>query len=71
MKLPGLPNSSAARQAVLVSALMMAWQLAAKTTRDSLFLAVFPASALPPAVGAAAICSIIVALLSTKLLHTG
>ena len=65
----GLPNTSAARQAVLVSALMMAWQLAAKTTRDSLFLAVFPATALPPAVGAAAICSIIVALFSTKLLH--
>ena len=40
MRFPGIPNSSAARQAVLVSGLMMAWQLAAKTTRDSLFLAV-------------------------------
>ena len=69
MKFPGLPNSSAARQAILVSLLMMAWQLAAKTTRDSLFLAVFPASALPPAVGAAAVCSIIVALFSAKLVH--
>ena len=48
---------------------MMAWQLAAKTTRDSLFLGAFPATALPPAVGAAAVCSIVVALLSTKLLH--
>ena len=69
MKFPGLPNSSSARQAILVSGLMMAWQLAAKTTRDSLFLAVFPASALPPAVGAAAVCSILVAIFSTKLLH--
>lgn len=69
MKFPGLPNSSAARQAVLVSGLMMAWQLAAKTTRDSLFLSVFPFTALPPAVGAAAICSIAVAFFSTKLLH--
>jgi AAA family ATP:ADP antiporter len=48
---------------------MMAWQLAAKTTRDSLFLAVFPATALPPAVGAAAVCSILVALFSAKLVH--
>ena len=69
MKFPGLPNSSAAGQALLVSFLMMAWQLAAKTTRDSLFLAVFPATALPPAVGAAAICSIVVALFSAKLVH--
>ena len=69
MKIPGLPESSAARQAILVSLLMMAWQLAAKTTRDSLFLGVFPASALPPAVGAAAVCSIIVALFSAKLVH--
>jgi len=69
MKFPGLPNSSIARQAVLVSGLMMAWQLAAKTTRDSLFLAVFPATDLPPAVGAAAVCSIVVALFSAKLVH--
>jgi len=65
----GFPDSSAARQAILVSGLMMAWQLAAKTTRDSLFLAVFPATALPPAVGGAAVCSILVALFSTKLVH--
>jgi AAA family ATP:ADP antiporter len=52
-----------------VSGLMMAWQLAAKTARDSLFLAVFPSTALPPAVGAAAVCSIVVALFSTKLVH--
>jgi hypothetical protein len=69
MKILGLPNSSAARQAVLVSGLMMAWQLAAKTTRDSLFLAVFLPSALPPAVGAAAVCSIVAALFSAKLVH--
>jgi AAA family ATP:ADP antiporter len=69
MRIPGLPNSSAARQAILVSLLMMAWQLSAKTTRDSLFLSVFPASALPPAVGAAAVCSILVALFSAKLVH--
>jgi hypothetical protein len=48
---------------------MMAWQLAAKATRDSLFLSEFPATALPPAVGAAAVCSIIVALFSIKLVH--
>jgi AAA family ATP:ADP antiporter len=69
MRFPGIPDSSAARQAILVSGLMMAWQLAAKTTRDSLFLAVFPATALPGAVGAAAVCSILVALLSAKLVH--
>jgi hypothetical protein len=69
MKIPGIPNSSAARQAVLVSGLAMAWQLAAKTTRDSLFLAVFPATALPPAVGAAAVCSILIALFSAQLVH--
>jgi ATP:ADP antiporter, AAA family len=69
MKLPRLPQSSAARQAILVSGLMMAWQLAAKATRDSLFLAVFPATDLPPAVGAAAVCSIVVALFSAKLVH--
>jgi hypothetical protein len=65
----GLPSSSAARQAILVSGLMMAWQLAAKATRDSLFLAVFPSTALPPAVGAAAVCSIVVALFSIKLVQ--
>ena len=69
MKIPGIPDSSAARQAILVSGLMMAWQLAAKTTRDSLFLAVFPATALPGAVGAAAVCSILIVLFSTKLVH--
>ncbi len=69
MKIWQLPQSSAARQAILVSGLMMAWQLAAKTTRDSLFLTVFPATALLPAMGAAAVCSILVALISTKLLH--
>jgi len=69
MKFPGIPESSAARQAILVSGLMMAWQLAAKTTRDSLFLAVFPATALPGAVGAAAVCSILIVLFSTKLVH--
>src|SRR2546423_1222812 len=69
MKIPGIPNSEAARQAVLVSVLMMAWQLSATTTRDSLFLAAFASTALPAAVGSAAVCSILVALFSTKLVH--
>jgi ATP:ADP antiporter, AAA family len=69
VKLGGLPHSTIARQAILVSTLMMAWQVAAKTTRSSLFLAVFPTSALPPAVGGAAVCSILAALFTAKLLH--
>jgi AAA family ATP:ADP antiporter len=69
MKIPGIPNSSAARQAVLVSSLAMAWQLSAKATRDGLFLAVFQPRDLPLAVGAAAVCSILIALFSAKLVH--
>jgi len=48
---------------------MMAWQVAAKTTRDSLFLSTFPASALPAMVGAASVCSILLAVLSARLLR--
>ena len=44
-------------------------KIEAMVGRLSLFLAVFPASALPPAVGAAAVCSIVVALFSAKLVH--
>ena len=57
------------RQAVLAAGLMMAWQVAAKATRDSLFLSVFEPSALPAMTGAAAVCSILMALLSMKLLR--
>lgn len=69
MKFGGMPDSPAARQAVLVSGLMMAWQVAAKTTRSSLFLAVFPTTAIPPAVGGAAVCAIVAALFTAKLLQ--
>jgi hypothetical protein len=41
------------RQAVLSAGLMMAWRVAAKATRDSLFLPVFEPSALPAITGAA------------------
>jgi hypothetical protein len=42
-------------------AVMMAWQVAAKATRDSLFLSVFEPSALPAMTGAAAVCAIVMA----------
>jgi len=48
---------------------MMAWQVAAKTARSSLFLSVFPTTALPPAVGGAAVCAIVAALFTAKLLQ--
>jgi hypothetical protein len=57
------------RQAILAAGLMMAWQVAAKATRDSLFLSVFEPSALPAMTGAAAVCAMVMALLSAKLLR--
>jgi ATP:ADP antiporter, AAA family len=62
-------TSGAARQAIAVAALMMAWQVAAKATRDGLFLSVFSPGALPAIVAASAISSILLALVSAKLLH--
>ncbi len=59
-----------ARQAVLAAGLMMAWQVAGKATRDTLFLAVFPPSALPAAVGASAVLAILIAILVARLLRS-
>ena len=63
------PNSPLVRQALLAAAVMMAWQVAAKTTRDSLFLSAFPATALPAMMGGAAISSILMAVLNAALLR--
>jgi AAA family ATP:ADP antiporter len=60
--------SPVTRQAVMAAVLMMAWQVSAKAARDSLFLSAFPADALPAIVGASAICSIFMALLSSRLM---
>lgn len=64
-----LPHSRQVRQAVLVAVLMMAWQVAAKTARDSLFLAVFRPESLLSVVGAAAVCSILVSYGSAVVLR--
>jgi hypothetical protein len=48
---------------------MMAWQVAAKTARDSLFLSEFPSRALPAMDGAACACAILLAMLSARLLR--
>jgi len=48
---------------------MMAWQVAAKTARDGLFLSVFPARALPRMVLVASVCSILLAVLNARLLR--
>ena len=61
-------NLSVVRLAVAGATFMMAWQVAAKAARDGLFLAAYPPSALPAIVGASAVCSILMALLSTRLM---
>jgi hypothetical protein len=48
---------------------MMAWQVAGKATRDSLFLSAFPFTALPAMMGGAAICSILMAVGNAALLR--
>jgi AAA family ATP:ADP antiporter len=62
-------NSPLVRQALLAAAVMMAWQVAGKATRDSLFLSAFPATALPAMMGGAAISSILLAILNAALLR--
>ncbi len=48
----------------------MAWQVAAKTTRDSLFLSAYdPVTALPPMMVGASLASILMAVVNAKLLH--
>jgi hypothetical protein len=66
----GIPQTSLARQAVLAASFMMAWQVAAKATRDTLFLAVYEPSALPAAVGVSAIFSILIAILTARLMRS-
>ena len=63
------PNSALVRQALLTAAVMMAWQWAGKTTRDSLFLSVFSPSALPAMMGGAAVASLLMAALNAGLLR--
>jgi AAA family ATP:ADP antiporter len=63
------PNSPLVRQALLAAAVMMAWQVAGKATRDSLFLSAFPATALPAMMGGAAVSSILLAILNAALLR--
>jgi len=63
------PNSPLIRQALLAAAVMMAWQVAGKATRDSLFLSAFPATALPAMMGGAAVGAILMAVLNAALLR--
>jgi hypothetical protein len=57
-------------QACFIATVMMAWQVAAKTTRDSLFLSAYdPVQALPPMMVGASVASVLMAVLSAKLLH--
>jgi ATP:ADP antiporter, AAA family len=64
-----LPQSPQVRQAVFIAAVMMTWQVAAKTARDSLFLAVFPPESLLTVVGVSAVCSIALAYASSVVLR--
>ena len=63
------PSSPLVHQALVAAAVMMAWQVAAKATRDSLFLSYFPATALPAMMGGAAVSSILMAFLNAVLLR--
>ncbi|MBZ5577438.1 MAG: NTP/NDP exchange transporter [Acidobacteriia bacterium] len=62
-------GASLVRNAALASGLMMAWQVASKTIRDSLFLTAFDARALPAMAGSAAVSAVLLAVVSAKLLH--
>ncbi|HEY1336497.1 MAG TPA: hypothetical protein VGF59_03265 [Bryobacteraceae bacterium] len=64
-----MSNSGIFRRAALAAGIMMAWQVAAKTARDSLFLSAFPARALPAMVAGGSIFSILLATLSARLLR--
>lgn len=69
MKQRSIQPTPVFRRAILIAGVMMAWQISAKAARDSLFLAVFPPTSLPGAIGAAAVCSILMAFLSARLLR--
>ena len=63
------PATRLTRDAAFASALMMAWQVSSKTIRDSLFLTAFDARALPAMAGSAAVCAVLFAVVSAKILH--
>src|SRR5271169_6163597 len=63
------PGVRLAHNAAIAACLMMAWQVASKTIRDSLFLSNFDARALPAMAVSAAITAVVLAALSAKLLH--
>jgi AAA family ATP:ADP antiporter len=67
--LKGVLTSPAARLALPIAALMMAWQVAAKGTRDSLFLWAFQPEDLPVANVGAAVCSILLAIGASRLMR--
>src|SRR5262245_6465228 len=48
------------------SAIIMAYQVGSRATRDTLFLTNFPASSLPVVIAAASVFSIVVALIATR-----
>ncbi|MEO8096822.1 MAG: hypothetical protein ABI811_03925 [Acidobacteriota bacterium] len=66
---PGISISPLIRKAILIAFLMMAWQVAAKSARDALFLGVFATTALLPVKGASAVLSILLALGGAALLR--
>src|SRR5579864_1035243 len=64
------PGATLARDAALAAGLMMAWQVAAKTIRDSFFLTAFDAKVWLTAMGAgAAVSAVVLAVVSAKILH--
>src|SRR5690348_13731962 len=65
----GWLGSPVVRQALTAAGLMMAWQIAGKATRDGLFLSSFQPTALPAMIGAAAISSVLMAVVSARLLR--
>lgn len=63
------PGARLAQQAALAAGLMMAWQVASKTIRDSLFLSIFDARQLPAMAASAALTAVLLAILSARMLH--
>lgn len=63
------PGARLAQQAALAAGLMMAWQVASKTIRDSLFLSIYDARQLPAMAASAALTAVLLAILSARMLH--
>jgi hypothetical protein len=61
-------NAGAVRLAVLVSGLLIGFQVAGKATRDALFLSQFPVTMLPSMVFAAAIISMLAAVITSRVM---